>query len=180
MNQGTGLSSESDGPGSVETFSALDSVPAPGTSTWVHASPNHAEAGFQDPALGWVGVRADVSGSGIHAAVVSGSGDAAQVLGGHLAGLNAYLAEHHTPVETLTVAVGREAGSLGQDTGQTMQQGTGHGSGQESNSGQQLTERIQMESPRLAVSPGSGGRASEPNPVTQTAGHGGIYISVIA
>jgi hypothetical protein len=119
-----------------ETFSALDAEPAQGASTWIHAGPQHAEAGFQDPSLGWVGVRADLGGSGIHAALVPGSGEAAQVLGSQMAGLNAYLTEHHTPVETLTLA---SAGSHGNDSlmeqgsNQSPQQGSGQGSGQDSN-----------------------------------------------
>lgn len=87
-----------------EPFAAIDSGTAVGAPGWIHAGGQHAEAGFEDPALGWVGVRADVSGGNIHAAVVPGSAEAAQALSGHLAGLNTYLSEQHTPVATLTVA----------------------------------------------------------------------------
>ena len=123
-------------PNAKETFSAMDAEPTQGASTWIHAGPQHAEAGFQDPSLGWVGVRADLGASGIHAALVPGSGEAAQVLGSQMAGLNAYLNEHHTPVETLTLA---SAGSHGneslmeQGSNQRSQQGSGQGSGQGSN-----------------------------------------------
>ena len=108
-----------------ETFSALDARTGVGTPGWIHAGGHTAEAGFQDPALGWVGVRADMSGGNIHAALLPGSEDAAQTLSGHLAGLNAYLAEQHTPVETLTLAA-TGGGGIEANAGQSMQQGTSH------------------------------------------------------
>ena len=111
-----------------ETFAALDAGDAVAKPAWIHAGTQRAEAGFQDPALGWVGVRADTSGGGVHAQLVPGSADAAQALSGHLAGLNAYLAEHHTPVETLTLAApesGWAGGQSGTGGGQQMQQGAG-------------------------------------------------------
>jgi hypothetical protein len=118
---------------SAETFAAMDSSAAPGRPAWIHAGAQQAEAGFQDPALGWVGVRADASGSGIHAQLVAGSTDAAQTLSGHMAGLNAFLAEHHTPVETLTLSTtsgGTESAS-DRGAGGGMQQGTGEQAGQQ-------------------------------------------------
>jgi len=121
------------GSASHNTFTALDAGTPPGTPSWIHAGAQRAEAGFQDQSLGWVGVRADVSGGGVHATLLPGSAEAAQALGGHLAGLNAYLAEEHTPVETLTLALpgGREAGlGAGQNASQDMNQGMNQGAGQ--------------------------------------------------
>jgi hypothetical protein len=115
------------------TFSALDMDAAPGAPTWIHAGGQRAEAGFQDPTLGWVSVRAEMSGGGIHAALVPGTSEAAETLGGHIPGLNDYLAEHHTPVESLTLAApGNRSGDAGMDGSgnQSMQQGTGYGAGQ--------------------------------------------------
>ena len=86
---------------SVDLFAALESdrvAPAP---TWVYAGTHHAEAGYLDPALGWIGVRADASGKGLHASLVPPSAEAAQVLGSHLAGLNSYLSEHQGGVVTM-------------------------------------------------------------------------------
>jgi hypothetical protein len=88
-----------------ETFLAMDALgrealPAP---AWVHAGTQRAEAGFNDPALGWVGVRAETGSGSIHATLVPGSEDASAVLSSHLAGLNSYLAEHHGQVEPVTV-----------------------------------------------------------------------------
>jgi hypothetical protein len=113
--------------GPQATFAALDAGTAVGTPSWIHAGGRQAEAGFQDPALGWVGVRADLSGGSVHAALVPGSTEAAQALSGHLAGLSAYLQEQQTPVATLTMAA---PGTSGMEAGvdQSMQQSAGqHG-----------------------------------------------------
>jgi hypothetical protein len=86
-----------------DAFAAIDADRSSAATTWIHAGPRHAEAGYLDPSLGWVGVRADVSASGIHAAVVPGSAEAAQALGGHISGLSAYMAEHHGHAATVTL-----------------------------------------------------------------------------
>jgi len=86
---------------------------------WVRAGPRHAEAGFEDPVLGWVGVRADWSGSGIHASIVPATTEAAQVLGDHMRGLNDYLTEQRTPVAG--IALEHAGGEAGMGTGQAPQ-----------------------------------------------------------
>lgn len=146
-------SAPTSGPDSREAFTTLDAGEATGKPTWIHAGAQHAEAGFQDPALGWVGVRADTSGGGVHAELVAGTADAAQTLGGHLAGLNAYLAENHTPVETLTLSSpenGWTALGGGNGSGDGMQQEPGHQSEQDTTqsiySGAQLTSPATSES----------------------------------
>ena len=108
-----------------ETFSSLDAGADNATTNWIHAGTQHAEAGFQDPALGWVGVRADLNADGIHATLTPGTADAAQALGSHLAGLHAHLAAEHVPVTSvlLAPAKGSEAGmggnqGMSQETGQ--------------------------------------------------------------
>ncbi len=98
----TTAASPSNGP--QETFAALDSDSAMSTPTWIHAGARRAEAGFQDPALGWVGVQANLNGGNVHAALMPESAEAANVLSGHLAGLSAFLAEQHALVATLTLA----------------------------------------------------------------------------
>jgi hypothetical protein len=121
------------GPDTRETFATLDSGSTTGRPTWIHTGSERAEAGYQDPSLGWVSVRADTSGGGVHAEVVAGSADAAQTLGSHMTVLSAYLAEHHTPVETLTVS-SPESGW----TGMGSDRGTGgHGAGQQSGQAEQ-------------------------------------------
>jgi hypothetical protein len=87
-----------------QTFAALDAENSTAAAKWVHAGRNTAEAGYEDPVLGWVGVRAEAAPSGVHATVVPISADAAQSLGAHLAGLSSYLSEHRTPVETVTIS----------------------------------------------------------------------------
>jgi hypothetical protein len=124
-------------PGPGEAFAALDAEGA-NRVTWVHAGAQQAEAGFQDPRLGWVSVRADVSGGAIHAALVPATVDAAQVMGGHLDGLNAYLSEHHSAVETITLASpGGSAHESGENRsfGEGMQQQSGQGSNQDNGQG---------------------------------------------
>lgn len=87
-----------------ETFTRLDAETGPRSIHWVQAGAHHAEAGYLDPVLGWVGVRAESIGGGVHAAVLPGSPEAAQVLGSHLGGLNAFLAHEHGPDATATMA----------------------------------------------------------------------------
>jgi hypothetical protein len=112
-----------------DTFAALDAGTTTASPYWMHAGTQRAEAGYQDPALGWIGVRAELGGGGIHAALVPGSADAAVTLGGHLTGLNSYLNEQHTPVESLTLDGSAEQGA-GSGAGQGMQQGAGQQTGQ--------------------------------------------------
>jgi flagellar hook-length control protein FliK len=112
------------GPTSAQdTFAALDQQTSWSVPTWTHAAGQHAEAGFRDPELGWVGVRADLSASGVHATVVPSSADAAQALGSHLAGLNSHLAEQHAAIATLSMASPGESGAGG-GIAQHTQQGT--------------------------------------------------------
>lgn len=174
----------SSGPDPREAFAALDAGGTAGKPAWIHVEAQRAEAGFQDPDLGWVGVRADSSGSGVRAELVAGSADAAQALGGHLAGLNAYLAEHHTPVETLTLtsSQGGWSGS-GSDTGagQGMQQGTGQQAGQqtEQSAGSSFSPSSDRTAPSTteeALPAWSAGRDES----VQAAMPEGAHISVVA
>jgi len=95
-------------------------------ATWSRAETHRAEAGFQDPSLGWVSVRAHAGAGGIHAALVPSSDMAGQVLGGHLAGLNAHLADHHEHLHSVTLST-PDAGWTERDTGRDMAQGGGAG-----------------------------------------------------
>jgi hypothetical protein len=142
MNGGTNTvavnapASSSSTPDSHETFAALDSDAARGAS-WLHAGAHSAEAGFQDPSLGWVSVRADLAAGSVHASVVAGTADAAQALSGHMAGLNSYLNDHRTPVQTLTLASPGGDGGFNQMAGQ----GGGQESGGYSGAGQQASSQ---------------------------------------
>ena len=164
-----------------EAFAALDAGTTVGTPTWTHIAGRQAEAGFQDPALGWVGVRADLNGGSVHAALVPASADAAQALSAHLAGLSAYLSERDTPVAALTMAAPEnsriESGAdrgMGQSMNQGMQQSLGHGGGQNAAGVPQ---------------PGGGASASSVSSATPVSGFGamayagdgrGTHISVMA
>ena len=177
-------------PSAHETFAALDGETVNASPAWTHAGTPYAEAGFHDPALGWVGVRADSASGGVHASLVPDSPDAAQALGGHVAGLNTYLAEQHTPVETLTVAApenrslasGQNQSSpdqsgMNQSGSQGMHQGAGQDSGQASYS--QAPSFTQQNTPAVteAVEAAPAGRLE---PSASAVGSGGRHISVMA
>ncbi len=87
-----------------DPFAELDAHGTEPAATWLQAGTHHAEAGYLDPSLGWVGVRAQSSGSALHAAILPGSGEAAQTLGGHLTALNSFMSEHHGRSSTVTLA----------------------------------------------------------------------------
>jgi hypothetical protein len=187
-----------------EAFAALDSGDTSGTLTWTHASAHQAEAGFEDPTLGWIGVRADRSGGGVHAALLPGSAEAAQELGTHMDGLNAYLAEQHTPVQSLAMAAPESRGANQggeQNLNQGMNQGTGQGAGQGMNQGtnqgagqntphQAYSEPESSSSVRMtgieratAVNGGSiqaNGQAAGPEASAHLQTGGGAHISVMA
>lgn len=125
------------GASAQDTFSALDAGTSSGTPSWIHAGSQHAEAGFRDPALGWVGVRADLDAGGIHATLMPSSAEAAQALNGHLAGLSSHLVEQQSPVASLTMASPNESRSENA-MGQHMQQGA-EGNPQQTASGESPT-----------------------------------------
>lgn len=114
----TGRAAEATHGGSGEVFAALDAQSAP-IANWVHADARHAEAGYLDPALGWVAVRAETSGAAVHASIVPSSADAAQVLGSHMPALSAYMAEHPTAATQVTMAA-PEMGTAAQGSNRQM------------------------------------------------------------
>jgi hypothetical protein len=122
-------------------FDALDSGPFPSPPAWTHAGPQQAEAGFEDPALGWIGVRADRNGGGVHASLIPGSVDAAQNLAGHMEGLNAYLATQHTAVESLGVAAPEVRNS---SLGTSHSAATSYGGGSETGAGSSMNQGMQQ------------------------------------
>ena len=163
----------------TDTFSALDRGSSVGTPAWTHAGGQHAEAGFEDPALGWVGVRADLSTGGIHATLVPSSADAAQTLSGHLAGLSSHLTEQQTSVASLSMASPGDGG-IDSGTGQQMQQGAegqaqGSSSG-DAQSGRQAEASFAAGTPTRAVT----AESSVPATLTSTGDLRGTRISVMA
>jgi hypothetical protein len=169
--------------GAHDTFAALDADTLTGAPSWIHAGARRAEAGFQDPALGWVGVRAEASGGTVHATLMPGSAEAAQTLGGHMAGLNAYLAEEHSSVATLTLAApeGRESGlGAGQDANQDTNQGMNQGGGQNSPSESQSNPHPVVPAIASAAAREIPGLTGNSGRAVGFTGNAGSHISVMA
>ena len=159
-----------------DTFAALDAEHTAAPATWIHAGAHHAEAGYLDPALGWVGVRADAVGNGVHAALLPGSGEAAQVLGSHLAGLSTYLSEHHGQSATVTVGEPQDAMSWsGSGTG--GQTGQDHLARENTSQGRQEWQDKQTVSIGSETRPRENSHAATPAAIPA---HAGEYISVMA
>ena len=164
-----------------EIFAALDSAATSSPSTQIDAGSQTAEAGFHDPDLGWVGVRADSTGGGVHASLIPDSASAAQALGSHVSGLNQYLVEQHTPVDTLTVAAPEnrsinadQSGSQGMN--QREGQNPGHGNYAEAPS------NPQQNAPSVTAPPSSGEAAPAVGQDASSLAVGleGRHISVMA
>ena len=161
------------------TFTALDSNPdtnpdanaANGAATWTHLSARHAEAGYLDPALGWVGVRADLNGGAVHASLVPASAEAAQALSSHMGGLHSYLNDQHTPVDSLTLSSPEGQGGT---MGGSSSGADGNGAGAQ----QQQTGEAAFSAgvPRFPATSSSGMGAQEALPMMPE----GSHISLIA
>ena len=180
--ESSGTAGSCAGEATREAFTALDAESASGAPRWIHAGAQRAEAGFQDPTLGWVGVRAEMGGSGVHAALVPGSADAAQALGGHLAGLNAYLAAEHTALDPVTVAApeGGHAFNLDQGTSHSMDQGAGQGTGQGTGADARSSTAADAAVFTGAASPEIPAQGGMAETTMQAASPGGVHISVMA
>jgi len=184
--ESSGAAAGNGGSAPRETFTALDGETAPGATTWVHAGGQHAEAGFEDPTLGWIGVRAEMSGGAVHASLVPGSMDAGQTLSGHLTGLNAYLAEHHALVEPVTLAApqGSSDSGMNQGTGQSMHQGSGQQMGQEpgqgDRAGSQSSTHTETHGFARTVPQRIQVHAGVPDTTTPITRPGSVHISVMA
>jgi len=111
-----------------EPFAVMDAGMNDGAAGWIRADSHRAEAGFQDPTLGWVSVRAQASAGGIHAAIMPPSNSAAEVLSGHLAGLNAHMANHYEHMNAVTLSAPL-TGWNSHDTDRELAQGNGGGPG---------------------------------------------------
>lgn len=120
--------------GTRDTFSALDSGTAMPKTSWIHANARQAEAGYLDPNLGWIGVRAETTTNGVHAALVAGSSQAAEALAGHVSGVAQYLQENHGTSATVTMAPDwQQQGNGGMSQGNAPdQRGQSHDGGQTS------------------------------------------------
>ena len=139
--------------GSHEPFVSIDAGTDETAAKWISAGGHRAEAGFQDSSLGWVSVRAQAGAGGIHAAVIPSSDAAAQVLGSHLAGLNAHMANRYENLNPITLSAS-DMGWSSRGAGQEMAQGneayTGHRGQSQQGSADPEPARIQV----IASSPG--------------------------
>jgi hypothetical protein len=133
-----------------DPFEALEVNTGGMEAKWTHAGPHHAEAGFADPALGWVSVRADLHNGAVHASIIAPSVDSATSLRVEVAGLNAHLAEKQVLVESVAVA---EMEGSGMDLSTAMQQGGGTGSGAYEEQGNLRTTSLPTQ-PQLVGSSG--------------------------
>jgi hypothetical protein len=159
-----------------EVFDALDAGGLASSSTWIRTGTRQAEAGFQDPEIGWVTVRASTGANGVHAALVPSSMDAAQSLGSHLSDLSAYLADHHAPVHSVTVSTPEPHGSE-QSLGERMD----HGAAQGGSHGRQ-SDSSTDNNPTSGSAPGSVAIIHRSEAIEQPAfaARGGRHISVVA
>jgi hypothetical protein len=126
-----------------QTFEALDHVGNGPFANWVHVGAQRAEAGFQDPALGWIAVRADQSGGGVHATVLPATTEAAQSLGSQMTGLSAHLADAHPSITSLSLGTGdgREDGT---SAGHGFNQGAGQDRGQQNAADSQVSLKSEV------------------------------------
>ncbi len=161
--------SESAAVGPHTTFAALDSAGSSVPATWTQASSRSAEAGYQDPSLGWVAVRAQQDANGVHATLVPGSANAAQSLGAHMNGLSHYLSERNAPVQTLSMAA-----PTGQDTAFTQGHGSGQPAGQQADRHTGSSAVNGADDVVLPSAAGPGGVSEAYRPA------GGTYVSVMA
>lgn len=161
-----------------EPFAALDAESGPGIpafATWTRTGAHSLEAGFEDPALGWVGVRADLNAGAIHAALVPGSAEAAQALGSQISSLHAYLSEQRTPLGSLTLAAPESGFAFsGADPGAASSQ-------------QNAPQQDAAPAPAPAISSAMSGarsgnatQAIDSEPRAPLFEHSGAYISVLA
>ncbi|MDR3741374.1 MAG: hypothetical protein P4L40_20335 [Terracidiphilus sp.] len=156
--------------GTDATFMALDSGRGIPAAKWSATGAHSVEAGYQDSSLGWVSVRALSAADGLHAAVVSGSSDAAQSLSIHLPELTTYLTANHTPVASLTVdACGANNAGESNQSGNAQ---AGSQQGRDSSGDRVGATSAAISSSRVSVS--SGIDASMGTSLT-----GGTYISVL-
>lgn len=132
-------------------FRALDSGKTSVDPVWTHPSSNRTEATYQDPTLGWVRIRAQVNGTGVHAEIIPTSEAARRALSDQSSGLGSYLAEHQTRVDSWRLAPTEPILDFGNTRG-TGEQGLAHGDHAQDGSGNSGEDQPQSRSPdRSAV-----------------------------
>ena len=165
----------------MRQFERVDRPLSDPETRWTHAGAYRAEAGFQDPSLGWISVRAERHSGEVHAFVTPSSDAGEMVLDAHLGGLNAHLAKNDIHVHPVTIDATHES-RPGLGFGAEAQQGFGGGTGH-SNSGTS-SERNRAHVPiepgiRLVRSHESDQREFTSLPMNGM-NSGGTYISLMA
>jgi hypothetical protein len=158
----------------AEPFAAIDAGQAHAPTTWTMVGAHRAEAGFQDPSIGWVGVRAHgVGANTIHATVVPETAEAAQILGSHIANLNAYVA-HESPH---LAQISMSSPEIGPGTGHMMSDGQGsaaHHEGQR----QPHAGSVRSETPVALELANTLAANGDTNPMTTAAGGTTGHVSI--
>ncbi len=117
--------------------------PAPLTGSDILAKVPHLSVGYNDPALGYIELRAHAAEGGVHAALMTQSTSAGEALQGSLSELSDWMRHRQTPAERLTVfsaeTLGvlahadhgsqQRPGSHGGESGSSMAAGQGGGRG---------------------------------------------------
>jgi hypothetical protein len=155
-----------------DPFAALDDHNTEPATAFLQVGSHHAEAGYLDPSLGWVGVRASGSGGALHATIVPGSGEAAQALGGHLSALNSFVTEHHGRSSTVTVTTA--------DHGQQQSAHSQSGDSSPQQQPQQQSSYGNATTPTLVAAAASTSAQLRSNPDAHVYSREGTHISVIA
>ncbi len=157
----------------AESSSAIDAGASQPAARWALAGTHRVEAGFDDPSLGWVAVRAQASAGTIHAAVVPSSAEAAEVISSHLGSLNAHLATEGFPIQQVSLLTpeGGYSQSMAQGNRQQHEQG-GHEQPQHSQAGGASSLSHVPQNTPVTES------TSSMMPIANMAMHGPQYVSV--
>lgn len=105
------------GTGTVSPFQVMDSAPSGGAAsglTHAHASSpaSSLAAGYHDPELGYIELKAEMGSDGVHARLAAATAEGSTILSAHLPALHQWLTERQTPVDRLSVGI-REDGASG-------------------------------------------------------------------
>ena len=102
--------------GHVSPFQVMDasgSGSAASSASLTHSSSAASSlvAGYHDPQLGYVELKAQMGADGVHASLVAATEEGSTILAGHMPALHQWLNERSTPVETLNIGVREESSS---------------------------------------------------------------------
>jgi len=134
----------------------------PAAASVGHLPARAVAVGVEDPAHGWIEVRAQGAAGQVSASLSAASPEAHAALRAQLPGMAAYLAEREVGVRSL--AMGAEAGGFAGHAGAGANSGSNSGSNSSSNSGSDPGPQADAGQPRQAFRAGAGGVAAESAP----------------